>query len=90
MDKKFEVYTLKKIDKHLNRIHPNDKKRILGYFVKLYDSPFPKGFDIIKLEGTINSFRARIGKVRIIYTVNYKQKEIIIIKVKYRKNAYRN
>jgi len=87
---KFKISALKKVDKQLKRIHPNDKKKVFEFFSKLTNSPFPKGSDIIKMAGAKDTYRVRLGKIRVIYTVLAEKKEIIITKVKYRKAAYRN
>ena len=87
---KFSVAALKRVDKELVRIHPNDKKKVFKFLSKLVDSPFPKGIDIMKMTGTESTYRVKIGKLRIIYTVLQKENRIIITRVRYRKTAYRN
>ena len=86
----FEVLFLKKVDKQLNQIHPNDKKKAIEFFRKLISSFYPQSADIAKMTGTEDTYRAKIGKLRIIYTVLKDANRIVITKVKYRKSVYRN
>ncbi|MBU0569384.1 type II toxin-antitoxin system RelE/ParE family toxin [Patescibacteria group bacterium] len=88
--KGFKVSALKRVDKQLNRIHPIDKIKVLSFLEKLPRSSFPKGVNITKITGSKNTYRTRIGKIRVIYTVYAEKREVIITKVSYRKNAYRN
>ncbi len=86
----YQVLSLKKADKELSRVHPKDKNKALDFFQKLKSSPFPQNVDIIKMSGSQVSYRAKIGKLRIIYVVIHEEKRIIITRVRYRKTAYRN
>lgn len=47
-----------------------------------------KQFDVKKLEGLDNTFRIRIGKLRIVYAVDWKNKDIVIAKIGMRENIY--
>ena len=86
----FEVFSLKIVDKQLNQIHPNDKKKAFKFFNKLLNSSIPGGVDVTKMSGAEDSYRTKVGKLRIIYTVIQEEKRIIITRVKYRKSVYRN
>ncbi|ACS33195.1 Plasmid stabilization system addiction module toxin, RelE/StbE family, C-term part [Thermococcus gammatolerans EJ3] len=48
-------------------------------------------FDIIKLKGSgdLDIYHVRIGEYRIIYSVNWKARRILIHKVKKREDAYK-
>ncbi len=74
-------------DKSLRKIHPLDKKRVLEEVKKLAKEPFPKGKKVKHLIGT-QGWRLRIGKVRVIYFVDEKNKKIYLEDIAYRKDIY--
>jgi mRNA interferase RelE/StbE len=45
-------------------------------------------FDVKKLAGTENAFRIRIGKIRIVYTILWKDKVILISRIGFRGRVY--
>jgi len=49
----------------------------------------PRPHNCIKLQGSKNLWRIRIGVYRIIYTINDDKKLVDIIAVRHRKDAYR-
>jgi mRNA interferase RelE/StbE len=48
----------------------------------------PEG-DIKPMKGTINIFRLRIGKIRVIYEINYETREIFIRTIGNRGDVYK-
>ena len=62
------------------------KARVENKIEGLIDDPFPPGFK--KLTGR-NGYRIRFGDYRVLYVVNKKRGEIIVLSVKHRKDAYR-
>ena len=86
----FEVLSLKKVNKQISRLHPLDKNKALDFFKKLTVSPFPQNIDIVKMSGTKDTYRAKLGKLRVIYSVISEKKQIVVVRVRYRKNSYRN
>jgi len=48
-------------------------------------TPFPKGS--LKLSGSENTYRIRVGRYRVVYTVA--DETIMVIGIKHRKDAYR-
>lgn len=53
----------------------------------LADDPFPKGAR--KLFGYQDVFRIRVGSYRILYSVSETQLIIVVLKLGYRRDAYR-
>lgn len=74
-------------DRSFRKIHPTDKKRVLEEVKKLAEEPFPKGKKVKHLVGT-QGWRLRVGKVRVIYFVEEKNKIIFLEDVAYRKDIY--
>ena len=51
-------------------------------------SAFPKQYDIRKLKGKDDTFRIRIGNIRIIYKVLWNDRRIYVDDVDLRENIY--
>ncbi|MDI6807327.1 MAG: type II toxin-antitoxin system RelE/ParE family toxin [Candidatus Aenigmarchaeota archaeon] len=72
---------LKKLEKY--------KERIVEVLKILSLDPVPaRYYDVKKLRGLKNAFRIRIGRIRIVYTINWKDKVIIIARAEFRGRAY--
>ena len=84
----YQVLYEKRVLKDLDKIPNQDVERIFNAFEALSSNPYPQGSK--KLSGKLNLYRIRQGNYRIVYTVAYKEKEIRIILVRHRKEAYRN
>jgi mRNA-degrading endonuclease RelE of RelBE toxin-antitoxin system len=55
----------------------------------LRENPVPaENFDVKKLKGQTDTFRARIGDVRVIYEVLWDQKMVNVLVVEPREKAY--
>lgn len=61
---------------------------IVDFVEKLYETPFPKGFDIKKVK-TDQSIRVIIGNYRLIYLLNKDENKIEISAIILRKEAYK-
>ena len=83
----YQVLYEKNVLRDLDKIPNRDVERIYVVFKTLSSNPFPQGSK--KLSGKLNLYRIRQGSYRIVYTVAYKEKEIRIILVRHRKEAYR-
>lgn len=83
-----KIFFTKKAEKELNYLSSIDKKRILEKIHQLA-FPFSLNLDIKKLINISGFYRLRIGKIRIIFEIIQKKKEIWIRKIGYRANIYR-
>ena len=72
----------KDLDGFHGKSFENIKKRILNL------SNNPRPFGAIKLTQE-EGYRIRVGDFRILYRIDDKQKEVIIYRIKHRKEAYR-
>lgn len=61
--------------------------RILQSIEDLSETPLP--FGVRKLSGAEHLYRIRVGDYRIIYAVQHAEREITILYVRHRRNAYR-
>ena len=74
--------------KDLDKI-PNDVVEKIAKIIKqLSVNPFPWNYK--KLSGKLNAYRIKVGDYRIIYIVIQGEKQIKIIRVRYRKDVYRD
>lgn len=72
--------------KELERIPRQVQERILFTIDTLKVNPRPHGS--IKLHGTKNRWRIRIGDYRILYTVDDVTEQVIIFRMLHRKDVY--
>lgn len=55
----------------------------------LRDNPVPSEyFDVKKLRGEEDTFRARIGDIRVVYEIDWRRKTINVLVVEHRGRAY--
>ena len=85
-----ESYTItwrKSTKKDLRKIPEGDVLEILAAVEALAGNPFPIGS--MKLSGTQDVHRIRVGKYRVIYDVQGKELVVEVIRVAHRKDVYR-
>ncbi|MBI5788231.1 MAG: type II toxin-antitoxin system RelE/ParE family toxin [Candidatus Schekmanbacteria bacterium] len=67
---------------------PGDIKRRIAAAVDVLNlNPYPVGF--CKLKGHENLFRIRIGVYRLVYEFNERNKQILVTRIRHRREAYR-
>lgn len=86
----FEIKAKKKALKFISTLPEEYKKNIKKLLLILKEEPVPvKSADVAKLKGFENVYRIRIGKIRLVYEVKWKEKNILIHRISYRKDAYK-
>ena len=85
--KQYNVILSPKVQKSI-KILPND------YVVKIHKSLFslslnPRPFGSVKLAGSENHYRIRVGIYRIIYSIKDNILIVEVIKIDHRRNIYR-
>jgi len=83
---KYHLKIIRKAQKDLDDIRGKDSNAITKKILSLVHSPRP--FGCIKLTDD-DDYRIRVGRFRILYRINENVKEIIIYRIKQRKDAYR-
>lgn len=73
--------------KDLSRLPSQERQRIGERIRALGEDPRPSG--CAKLRGTSHSYRIRIGRYRVLYSVDDAEQCVVILRVKHRKEAYR-
>jgi mRNA-degrading endonuclease RelE of RelBE toxin-antitoxin system len=84
----YEVLVTHKVEKELDRLARIDTRHIIRILQKL-DYPFSESLDIKKIVNVVGFYRLRVGKMRVIFEIDKKQKQIWIRKVGYRGGMYR-
>lgn len=88
MSKTYKVLFEKKYTKDLKHIHPSYHKSIMETALSLGSNPRPEGH--IKLKGSENLFRVRVGPYRIIYTIQDDKLIVLVLEIGDRKDIYKN
>ena len=68
--------------------YKNISNKLIIRIKSLKDNPKPSGCR--KITGSENDYHVRIGDYRVIYEIDEKNKQIIILAVGHRKDIYRN
>ncbi|MBI4649649.1 MAG: type II toxin-antitoxin system RelE/ParE family toxin [Bacteroidia bacterium] len=83
----YSIVYKKGVEKQLENLPNSDYVRITERILELADNPRPHGCE--KLKGSVNEYRIRSGKYRIIYTIADEILIITVIKIAHRKDVYR-
>ena len=83
----YEIVITEKALKQLYEIPDIYSSKIINRIDNLANEPFPSDCKKLKL---IEAYRIRVNDYRIIYTVENKKLRIEIIRIKHRKEAYKN
>ncbi len=82
----YAVVITKQAQKNLADLPKNYYHKISEHLLQLEQDPFPHGS--IKLQGSQNDYRLRVGVYRILYTVEHNKLIITVIKIGHRKDVY--
>lgn len=86
----FQVNIKRKALKFVSKLDKKDKERLRKALLLLKDDPVPiKLLDITKIKGEKNTYRIRVGKIRALYEVLWKDKIILIKRVDFRGSVYK-
>jgi len=85
---KYSLYYHPNCLKRLKKIPAFDRKKVLLKIRQLAKDPFSGNLDIKKLATTKNSFRLRVGDMRVIYELETKKKIIWVWEIDYRGKVY--
>ena len=64
-----------------------DRQRVVSRIAALADDPRPQGSE--KLGGHEYRFRVRHGRHRIVYSIDDRERSVVVVKVGHRKDVYR-
>lgn len=74
-------------ERQLKALHTQDQVRIIRAIQALRTEPYPRGNR--KLSGYRDVFRIRVGRYRVLYSVDKKNIVVIVLKLGHRKQVYR-
>jgi mRNA interferase RelE/StbE len=83
---KYEVIITKSAQREIRKLPNSLIEKVIATILPLAENPRPVGS--IKLEGSKNGCRIRIGDYRILYTIEDKIRIVEIESVKHRREAY--
>lgn len=82
----YRIQIVKSALKELSKLPSKEALKITRKINDLKDEPRPSG--CVKLTGSNNEYRIRIGNYRVLYTIEDKVLLVYIFKVRNRKDAY--
>jgi len=85
----FQVILSQKARKSIKKLPKHYKPRIVELLLIFRENPIPaEYYDIKKLKGYLDTFRARIGNIRIIYEIQWREKRVNVLLIEPRERAY--
>jgi mRNA interferase RelE/StbE len=85
----FEITVAKRARKASKKLPEHYKRRVIELLLILRENPVPaEYYDIKKLKGYADTFRIRIGDIRIIYEISWNHRAINVLLIEPRESAY--
>jgi mRNA interferase RelE/StbE len=85
----FEIEIKRKALRFIESLDGKRKQKIGEIVVLLKDDPVPfRREDVVKLKGYDSTYRIRIGELRMVYTVSWAERKVLIHYVGHRGDAY--
>ncbi|MCD4785980.1 MAG: type II toxin-antitoxin system RelE/ParE family toxin [Candidatus Eremiobacteraeota bacterium] len=81
-----EIKFSKKAKKHIDNLDASTRERILKVLARFRNDP--GSVDLKKLGGLKNKWRIAVGRYRVIFSIRKQEKDVYILDVLPRKNAY--
>ncbi len=83
----YTIITPKAVQKQLDALSDDVEDRIAVKIQELAEDPRPDG--VVKMKGSDNEYRIRIGDYRVRYEINDKELIVLLLQCKHRKNVYK-
>jgi mRNA-degrading endonuclease RelE of RelBE toxin-antitoxin system len=85
----FQVIASQKARKAIKKLPEHYKRRIIELLLIIRENPVPaEYYDIKKLKGHTDTYRARIGDMRVIYEILWDLKRVHVLLIEPRESAY--
>jgi len=85
----FTVTISSRATRKLKKIPQHYLHRIKELLITLRENPVPTPtFDIVRIRGAKDTFRVRIGDIRIIYSVSWKDRYVYVLVIDWRERSY--
>lgn len=85
---RYEIELTRRAEDEVLALDAETYQRVARAIDSLGEMPRPPG--VRKLKGYANEWRVRVGRFRILYSINDSERKIIIFRVTDRKDVYRN
>jgi len=86
----YTVHLHRNAEKALNRLPKDTLSKVYQLITALGTNPVPwRDWDIRRLEAHEETYRARLGRYRLIYWVNWRAHEVTVLKISGRGRAYK-
>ena len=82
----YQVILKRSAEKELDALRGTVHKRMVAHLLALEENPRPIGSK--KLQGQ-ESYRLRVGDFRVLYTIDDKNKRVLVLAVGHRREVYR-
>jgi len=85
----FEIILSQKARKAIKKLPEHYRRKVIELLLILRENPVPAEYhDIKKLKGSTDTFRARIGDIRMIYEIIWNLRIINVLLIEPRETAY--
>jgi mRNA interferase RelE/StbE len=84
----YELLIESRAEKDLKKLDPALFKLVVAEIKNLAGNPHPHNSK--KITGSTNDWRLRVGDYRVLYEIDNKNRIVKIMRVKHRRDAYRN
>ena len=85
--KDYDVLLERAAERGLRKLPQTDLRRVVAALKKLAKSPRPRGAK--KLVGKPEAWRIRVGRYRVLYMIDDREREVRVLRVRHRREAYR-
>lgn len=83
----YEIFLERTAERDLRRLRPEEFRRVIRVVRELADTPRPPGCR--KITGSQSDWRIRVGTLRVIYEIDDDAREVRVMRVRHRRDAYR-
>ena len=83
----YTVLLLPAAEREWRKLPPEIRTRVNRALLALEDTPRPHG--LIKLSGSSNRWRIRVGDYRVIYHIDDAAREVTVLRIAHRRQVYR-
>ncbi|MEM2926434.1 MAG: type II toxin-antitoxin system RelE/ParE family toxin [Candidatus Bathyarchaeia archaeon] len=85
----FQIIVSQRARKSIEKLSEHYKRRIIELLLIFRENPVPaEYYDVKKLKGYTDTYRVRIGDIRVIYEILWSLKKVHVLLVEWRERAY--
>jgi len=85
----FQIIISRKARKSIKRLPKHYRQRVIDLLLLFRENPIPaEYYDVKKLRGYVNTYRVRIGNIRIVYEISWNLRKVYVLLVEWRERVY--